>query len=584
MGDRSLSGLLVLACLQAILYGGVAKLSWPFEYGRDAGDRPIVLILSLVTTCFLLYLAAILRATRSAPVAHLMWAILLPAIVFRGLLLFTPPILEIDVYRYLWDGAAASQGVNPYRYAPAQVLAADGREALPSDLQALVDTRDASPPSAEILQRIHYGELPTVYPLVSQFVFAVVDALTPAGTSVSLRVVLLKTVLLTFDVGTIVLLWKLLVAARRHPGWTICYAWCPLVLKEFANTGHLDVIAVFFTTAGVLLAVSLESSLKKCSRRCIVLCGLTVGLAIGAKLYAVVLIPLLVAAVARWRGVAAATSVALIACLVGASTVAPMLLTAPSTYSIEITFRPADSLAIEDVAHHRSGTNSRITVPTSGLTAFLSRWEMNDFLFMLVVENVRPDDSEGAATPWFAIVPNTWRIACSASVSQLLNVDARTAGFMLARALTLCVFLAIAAGLALRLYRDATVDGLLEAAFLTLAWFWLLAPTQNPWYWTWALPFLPFARGRAWLAISALAMTYYLRFWLDDAFPTAPTQGTRYDGKQFFDYVVTWFEYGPWFIWLACDWLRRGERCASTPNDKNCPSVVKFTEHGAHPG
>ena len=25
-------------------------------------------------------------------------------------------------------------------------------------------------------------------------------------------------------------------------------------------------------------------------------------------------------------------------------------------------------------------------------------------------------------------------------------------------------------------------------AFLVLAWFWLLSPTQNPWYWTWALP------------------------------------------------------------------------------------------------
>jgi hypothetical protein len=95
----------------------------------------------------------------------------------------------------------------------------------------------------------------------------------------------------------------------------------------------------------------------------------------------------------------------------------------------------------------------------------------------------------------------------------------------------------------------------LRAAFLTIAWFWLLLPTLNPWYWTWAMPLLPFARSRAWLALSGLVFVYYLRFWLTYHFAETPVLGTRYPGPWFFDYIVTWLEFGPWFLWLGRDWL-----------------------------
>jgi hypothetical protein len=84
-----------------------------------------------------------------------------------------------------------------------------------------------------------------------------------------------------------------------------------------------------------------------------------------------------------------------------------------------------------------------------------------------------------------------------------------------------------------------------------VAWFWLLLPTLNPWYWTWAVPFLPFSRSRAWLAVSGLAFTYYFRFWLVAHFPNGSILGTGYNGALFFDYIITWIEFGPWFVWLA---------------------------------
>ena len=103
---------------------------------------------------------------------------------------------------------------------------------------------------------------------------------------------------------------------------------------------------------------------------------------------------------------------------------------------------------------------------------------------------------------------------------------------------------------------NSAKNGSRRVATLTVAWFWLLQPTANPWYWTWALPLLPFARNRAWFALSGLAFLYYLRFWLTYHFPDTPVLGTRYTGPTFFDYVVTWLEFAPWFAWLALETRR----------------------------
>jgi hypothetical protein len=190
--------------------------------------------------------------------------------------------------------------------------------------------------------------------------------------------------------------------------------------------------------------------------------------------------------------------------------------------------------------------------PGQGLSAFLSQWEMNDFLFLLVMENLRPYSQ---LTPdekaWFSIVPERSREALIAGVRNHVGIEARRVPYFLSRAATMLAFGALAAWLAWRARPASGPVEWLGAAFLTVAWFWLLQPTANPWYWTWALPLLPFARNRAWFALSGLAFLYYLRFWLTYHFPDTPVLGTRYPGPTFFDYVVTWLEFAPWFAWLA---------------------------------
>jgi hypothetical protein len=69
------------------------------------------------------------------------------------------------------------------------------------------------------------------------------------------------------------------------------------------------------------------------------------------------------------------------------------------------------------------------------------------------------------------------------------------------------------------------------------------------------LPLLPFARSRVWLAMSGLVLLYYLRFWLGYHFSDTPVLGTGYHGLAFFDLVITWVEYAPWFLCLTVSYL-----------------------------
>ena len=121
---------------------------------------------------FGVYLVAIRLASRATESRQLFWLIVGSGFIFRLTLLLSDPIEEIDLYRYLWDGSVTIQGISPFRYSPHQVLAASADSDLPDDLAQLVRLRDSAPEMTTILKKVHFGELPTIYPPVSQAVFA----------------------------------------------------------------------------------------------------------------------------------------------------------------------------------------------------------------------------------------------------------------------------------------------------------------------------------------------------------------------------------------------------------------------------
>ena len=475
-------------------------------------------------------------------------------------MLFSHPIQEVDLYRYLWDGAVASQGISPFSHSPLSIRQAvadeDFRETAADEVKQLFKLVKREPGIGEVLHRVHFPELPTIYPATSQAVFAMVDTTTPSQSSLMARVLIIKAWLIGFDIATLFTLIAMLRRLGKPVSWCIAYAWCPLLMKEVANSGHLDAIAVFLTTLTIYLAVRLITSETISSKSgfaislSLAVIGIVFSLAIGAKLYPIVLAPLLLGCVAVRLGWRHTVVPAVTTCVITACLLWPML--------------PRESPNEAD--------------PSQGMATFLKQWEMNDFLFLILIENLKPTDRMAQEyVAWFSVVPSSVSDAITGHVVGIVDVNPVEVPFLLSRAITLVIFIVVAIWLAWRAaslcktspseaaFHDAAsleAGPFCEAAFLTLAWFWLLAPTLNPWYWTWALPLLPFARGRAWIAVSGLVLVYYLRFWFEYHYVETEVWGTRYRGVVFYDLVITWVEFAPWMVFLFVDAIRRRKSTA----------------------
>ena len=140
--------------------------------------------------------------------------------------------------------------------------------------------------------------------------------------------------------------------------------------------------------------------------------------------------------------------------------------------------------------------------------------------------------------------------------------------FLATRVITSSIFALIAIGLAIRGTADkaSSQAGLpagdaaagnndariCQVAFLTVAWFWLLVPDSES---------LVLDVGVAILAVHAQSgrgsrsadwlLLYYFRFWFEYHYSGVDVLGTGYTGTLFFDFVVVWIEFAPWFVWLA---------------------------------
>jgi len=530
---------------------------------EGVGHWSLLAILGLFSVAFLSYLAALQAGLAAPQDRRLVIVIAAFSVLFRVTLLWTDPVAEIDIYRYLWDGQVLSHGVDPFRYSPAQVLAVAHGESVPDDLAELVALRDASPELEEILRRVHYGQLPTIYPPTSQAVFALASWMTPDDASIFCRMVVFKGWFVAFDLATFLLVLLLLQQVGRPVAWSLAYGWCPLLIKEVANSGHLDAVALFFTTLAVYLVIRAAFGRNRSPEArppkpvhghwTWILAWLFLSLAIGGKIYPVVLVPLFFVIDGRrtgWLAASAHTSVFIVATAI---VMWPMV---PKEEVAELpAFRiPSASEDLPPLPPPHIGVEARD--PSESLRAFLSEWEMNDFLFLLLMENIRPTDRlPPAEVAWFSVIPESCRAPARRWTGVVTGVEPSRTPFFLSRMVTSSVFLVFAMVLAWRTGRRPSQATFLESAFLTIAWFWLILPTANPWYWTWALPLVPFARSRVWLLMSGLSFAYYLRFWLVFHYPVPSVMGTGYNGALFFDYIVTWLEFGPFFAALLIAYL-----------------------------
>ncbi len=141
--------------------------------------------------------------------------------------------LSDDVYRYVWEGKLVSNAMNPFAVSPKEL-----------EGSGLADEA--------IYPKINHPWLPTIYPPLSQYLFALAYQL--GGDS------LFGFKLLAFLFELLTALMILRFVREMHlPRWTaLVYLFCPLVFIEFIISSHVDILALPF-----LLLFLLNSSLTK---------------------------------------------------------------------------------------------------------------------------------------------------------------------------------------------------------------------------------------------------------------------------------------------------------------------------------
>uniref|UniRef100_A0A832I148 DUF2029 domain-containing protein n=1 Tax=Eiseniibacteriota bacterium TaxID=2212470 RepID=A0A832I148_UNCEI len=182
---------------------------------------------ALFLAAFGFHALALARLRRYAALPGVGLAVLAVAVAARLLLLPVPPSLSGDIHRYVWEGRVLAAGGNPYRQAPLD--------------PALAPLRDA-----RVWPHVNHPHLSTIYPPLAEAGFALVAALAPGVAAMKLWIVL-------HDVGLVVVLLAWARRRRVPEAAVLAYAWNPLVLVEYAGTGHNDPTALVWLALAFML-------------------------------------------------------------------------------------------------------------------------------------------------------------------------------------------------------------------------------------------------------------------------------------------------------------------------------------------
>lgn len=309
-------------------------ISFQFRYGEGHADRPIltfVLLYAGAWAGFFLGYLQLRRGERRAPLL----LIVATALVARILLLTSGLIQENDVYRYVLDGQVLLAGENPYRQSPLELS-----QLPPEPLERAL----SDPAAKEVISRIGYAEIPTLYPPAAQAAFSA-GGLVGGWNWTGLRILFTL-----FDLALIGLIILLLTRTGSSPSRVLLYAWNPLVLKEVTNSVHVDILPAFFV---LLLMVSLERMHVHGSWRWLLASAAAMAAGVLSKLYPILLLPAAFRFVSRVSGGKKAVTFA-----------------AASLAAVALGYLPFAPLGLDRL--------------TEGLRSYAERWRMNQGAFDLL--------------------------------------------------------------------------------------------------------------------------------------------------------------------------------------------------------
>ena len=156
--------------------------------------------------------------------------------LLRCVYLLVFPELSDDFWRYLWDGMLIAEGASPYELLPAN-WAENG----------------LSTSFEELLPMLNSPAYYSIYPPVLQFFFGLSAAISEGNPL--LFVIVLRCFVLAAELGSMVLIWKLLKAWKMNTRNLMLYALNPLVITEFSGSLHGEVFMIFFLLLSLWLLV-----------------------------------------------------------------------------------------------------------------------------------------------------------------------------------------------------------------------------------------------------------------------------------------------------------------------------------------
>ncbi|MFQ5648611.1 MAG: hypothetical protein ACE5IY_01600 [bacterium] len=399
-------------------------------------------------------------------------------VIFRVTLLFTTPTLSDDIYRYIWDGKVASHGINPYDYPPQA-----------EELASLRDT--------EIYPFVSHKEIPTIYPPVTQLTFLGLYKLNASVLS-------FKAGFFVLDLLTMAVLYFILRSLALDRARLLIYVWNPLVIVEFAGSGHADIIGIFLLTVVCYFVIK-----KKLLRA-----NLVLVLSFLTKFIALMLLPVLT------------------------------FLKKEGKLVMPILFIVFAALLYLPYAE----TGEKLL---AGLSVYTAKWEYNSSIFTLLETGIRSVLPE----PWivrFMVAPRGL-----VATPETLDTMGKDLALLLSKLAILLTFSGVLLYFLVRLKKDVRREGevwFFRLGLILLGTLFILNPTVHPWYLCWLVPFLVVVPNRAWLLLTGLvALSYWI---LNDYTRTGVWQESLW---------IKYAEYLPFYTLLIFDGVRNKIRPRTLP-------------------
>lgn len=216
-------GLWLYLLLNVIGFGGLVWIDAVYGTLRGA-ISPLAIALYLLA--FVGFVGLLVWGERRPFSMRFVW---LAAILFRALMLLTTPTLSDDVYRYMWDGYVATEGVSPYAFA----IDSAELDYLDIPQRQLANNTWMASPYMPVAQWIFWG-LALLFPLQPFF---------------------FQLAMVLFDLGSGVMLGKLLGLGGFPKRRLALYLLNPFVIVEVAHGAHVDAWMIFLMVTAVYFTI-----------------------------------------------------------------------------------------------------------------------------------------------------------------------------------------------------------------------------------------------------------------------------------------------------------------------------------------